>query len=92
MYQLWGDLALINIDRKTRRKIIAERMKCIRQLHKITQEEISSVIDCNVFTYRGYENCKSDVPIVILIGLADYYQVSMDYLTGRIDKYFVIYR
>ena len=79
--------AKMNADRKARREIIAERMKRIRQLHKMTQEEISRIIDWNVLTYRGYENCKSDVPIVILIRLADYYKVSMDYLTGRTDNY-----
>ena len=79
--------AKMNADRKTRRKIIAERMKRIRQLHKMTQEEISRAIGWNVLTYRGYENCKSDVPIVILIRLADYYNITMDYLTGRTDNH-----
>lgn len=75
--------ARMNEERVRRRKIIAERIKQTRQMHKLTQEEISDIIGWNVLTYRGYENCKSDVPIVILIRLADHYGVTMDYLTDR---------
>lgn len=79
--------AKFNADRNDRRKIIADRIKQIRQMNKLTQEEISDKIEWNTLTYRGYENCKSDVPMVILIRLADYYGVSMDYLTGRTDYF-----
>jgi transcriptional regulator with XRE-family HTH domain len=75
--------ARFNKDRDERRQIIADRIKLVRQTHKLTQEQISEIIDWNTLTYRGYENCKSDVPMVILLRLADYYKVSMDYLTGR---------
>ncbi|HHY52120.1 MAG TPA: helix-turn-helix transcriptional regulator [Clostridiales bacterium] len=78
--------AQLKADRLVRRKIIAKRLKHIRQEHNLTQEEISRAINWNVLTYRGYENCKSDVPIVILIRLADFYQVSLDYLTGRTNN------
>ncbi len=43
-------------------------------------------ININHLTYRGYENCKSDIPIVYLVRLADEFGVSMDYLTGRTDS------
>jgi transcriptional regulator with XRE-family HTH domain len=78
--------ARFNEDREARRAIIADRIKQVRQMNKLTQEQISRTIDWNTLTYRGYENCKSDVPMVILIRLADYYNVPLDYLTGRTDN------
>ena len=53
---------------------------------KLTQEQLSSQISINHLTYRGYENCKSDIPIVYLIRLADVFGVSLDYLTGRTES------
>lgn len=67
------------------RTIIASRVKTVRAAAGMTQEEVSKKISTNPFTYRGYENCKSDIPIVYLIRIADLFNVSMDYLTGRTD-------
>jgi len=69
---------------KSLHKEISCRIRHIRQLYGLTQASIARIVCVNYLTYRGYENCKSNVPIVILIRLADYYGISMDYLTGRI--------
>lgn len=71
--------------REAYRVIIASRVRTIRTEAKMTQDEVSQKINTNVLTYRGYENCKSDIPIVHLIRIADLFDVSMDYLTGRTD-------
>ena len=68
-----------------RRRIIAERVKESRKRAKLTQEEMSSKINTNTLSYRGYENCKNDFPIEYLVRIADTLNVSMDYLTGRTD-------
>lgn len=52
----------------------------------MTQEETSRKINTNDLTYRGYENCKSDFPLVYLIRLADVFGVTLDYLAGRTDQ------
>ena len=36
--------------------------------------------------YSHYENGKRDIPTDVLIKLADYYNVSVDYLLGRTDN------
>ena len=78
--------AFILESSKTRiRELIAKRVKGCRLETKLTQEEIGNKIGVNPLTYRGYENCKSDIPIVCLVNLADFFEVSMDYLTGRTD-------
>lgn len=68
------------------RVIIASRIRSERITANMTQEEVSSQINTNALTYRGYENCKSDIPIFYLVRIADLFHVSMDYLTGRADE------
>lgn len=75
----------ISLRKEAYRIIIASRVKAVRAAAGMTQEEVSKKINTNPFTYRGYENCKSDIPIVFLIRMADLFKVSMDYLTGRTD-------
>lgn len=67
------------------REVIAERIKTVRADAKLTQKDFAVSIGSNHLTYRGYENCRSDVPIVLLLRIANLYHVSMDYLTGRTE-------
>lgn len=73
-------------DRSELRKEIASRVRKCRLDARLTQEEVSEKIDANALTYKGYENCRSDIPTVYLIRIADYYGVSVDYLVGRTDS------
>jgi len=36
--------------------------------------------------YSKYETGENDIPTHILIKLADYYETSVDYILGRVDK------
>ena len=74
------------IEKVQLRSIIAERIKAVRLDAKLTQEDFAVSIGSNHLTYRGYENRKSEVPIVLLLRIANLYHVSMDYLTGRTDN------
>lgn len=76
----------LNEARKQMRELIAHRLQTCRMAAKLTQQELAMKININHLTYRGYENCKSDIPIVYLVRLADEFGVSMDYLTGRTDS------
>lgn len=76
----------LNEAKKQMRELIAHRLQTCRLAAKLTQQELAMKININHLTYRGYENCKSDIPIVYLVRLADEFGVSMDYLTGRTDN------
>lgn len=76
----------LNEARKAMRECIAHRLQSCRLAARLTQQELATKININYLTYRGYENCKSDIPIVCLVRLADEFGVSMDYLTGRTDN------
>ena len=88
--EAWNKGVRIGIElteaRKEMRQTIAHRLQTCRMAAKLTQQELANNIGINHLTYRGYENCKSDIPIVYLVRLADEFGVSMDYLTGRTDN------
>lgn len=76
----------LNVAKARLRETVAHRIKNLRLEAKLTQEELANQINTNFLTYRGYENCKSDIPLALLIRVADVFDVSLDYLTGRTDE------
>lgn len=74
------------LDRSELRKEIAGRIRKCRMEARLTQEEVSEKIDANPLTYKGYENCRSDIPTVYLVRIADLYGVSVDFLVGRTEN------
>lgn len=58
-------------------------LKELRESKKITQKEVAKAIKVNERTYCNYETGRTEPDIKTLIRLADYYNVSMDILTGR---------
>lgn len=58
-------------------------LRNIREKQRKKQNQVSKDLNLNPVTYNGYETGKSEPNIETLIKLADYYNVSMDYLIGR---------
>ena len=75
----------INQSRAEQRMIVAQRVKALRSAKGISQEKMSNIIHANTLTYRGYENCKSDIPLFYLVRIADALETSLDYLAGRTE-------
>lgn len=63
----------------------ANRIKELREDRDKTQCEIASILCVAQNTYCNYENGKRDIPIEVLIKLADYYDVNLEYLLGLTD-------
>ena len=59
------------------------RLRDLREDNDITQNQIALMLNIEQNTYSQYENGKREVPINILWKLADFYDVSIDYLVGR---------
>jgi transcriptional regulator with XRE-family HTH domain len=59
------------------------RLRDLREDNDITQNQIALMLNIKQNTYSQYENGKREVPINILWKLADFYDVSIDYLVGR---------
>lgn len=62
------------------------RLKDLREDHDLSQQKISEILYISQVTYSYYEIGKRGIPIEILCKLADYYNVSLDYLTYRTDE------
>ena len=65
----------------------------LRELRgKITQIECANNLGVKFANYNKWENGISTPNYKILIKIADYYNVSLDYLTGRVDYEDLSYR
>ena len=60
-------------------------MKELRKERKMRQEDIAVELDIALMTYYRYEQGKREPTASVLIRMADYYDVSLDYLVGRSD-------
>ena len=63
-----------------------QRIRDLREDKDMTQEKISQILHCSQRIYSNYERGEVDIPTEILIKLADFHDVSIDYLLGRTDK------
>lgn len=47
---------------------------------------MGNILSCSQRVYSNYERGELDIPTEILIKLADYYEVSVDYILNRTDS------
>ena len=66
--------------------MIFQRIRDLREDSDLTQGQVAEMLGVKQTTYSKYELGKILVPIDILIRLADFYQVSLDYLVGRSNR------
>ena len=66
-------------------QILAKRLKELREERRIYQRELAEILGMSFRGYQNYETGQSEPKLATLIVLADYYQVSIDYLVGRTD-------
>lgn len=59
--------------------------KRLRKEFKVTQKQISKIANVSERNYQDYEYGKVVPSATVLISLADYFNVSLDYLVGRSD-------
>ena len=62
-----------------------EAIKRSRQLRKATQKQVADGIGISEQAYQRYEYGKVVPSALILIDMADFFNVSLDYLVGRSD-------
>ena len=62
------------------------RLRDMREDADLKQKDIAEYLGIQQTVYSRYERGYQTIPLELLIRLADYYHVSLDYLTGRVDK------
>lgn len=58
------------------------RVRDLREDSDKTQRDIASVLNMQLTVYQRYERGERELPLWAAIKLADYYNVSIDYLVG----------
>lgn len=61
---------------------LSDALKRCRKLRKVTQKQAAEAGGINVSMYQFYEIGKNEPTAGILISLADFFNVSLDYLGG----------
>lgn len=62
------------------------RIRNLREDRDLTQAEVGAAINVPQRTYSYYENGQRMIPPHVLCALADFYQVSVDYLLERTNR------
>lgn len=64
---------------------LGSRFKTVRKEKDLTQKQVADGIGVPERQYQNYEYGKHTPSALILIALADFFDVSLDYLVGRSD-------
>lgn len=74
------------LERTVTRKKIATRIKQLRIENNLAQADICRKFIIPNTSYSRWEDARTDVPSEVLLLLADYYNVSLDFIFGRTDN------
>lgn len=61
------------------------KLYALRNDRKVTQKQLAEALGITIRTVTHYENGSREPNIATLTALADYFDVSLDYLVGRSD-------
>ena len=66
--------------------VLYKRIRDLREDRDLTQKKMGEILSCSQRVYSNYERGELDIPTEILIKLADFHNVSVDYILNRTDK------
>ncbi len=64
---------------------LPEALKRFRKQFKVTQKQAAEIAGVAERVFQSYEYGKVVPAVTVVIALADYFDVSLDYLVGRSD-------
>ena len=67
-------------------KILGERLRLLRKERRMRQIDVAELLGITQAHYQRIEKGKINIPTLTLCILADYFEVSTDYLLGRTEK------
>lgn len=65
---------------------VYKRIRDLREDHDKTQREIAQLLNMQLTVYQRYERGEREIPLWAAIKLAEYYDVTLDYLVGRTEQ------
>lgn len=63
-----------------------KRLYDLRNDNDLTQQQVADYLMCNRQVYARYERGLREIPVSMLIKLADLYKTSVDYILDRTDN------
>lgn len=63
-----------------------QRIQDLRIDSDLSQKKIGEILHISQRSYSHYETGSRNIPIEMLIRLADYYDTTIDYLVGKTDN------
>lgn len=66
--------------------LFSERLRGLRKSLKINQTVLANAVGLNIKQIQRYEAGTNEPTLSVLISLADFFDVSLDYLCGRSDR------
>ena len=61
------------------------RLKDLREDNDLKQKEIAAFLGIDQRVYSNYDTGKREIPVHLLLKLAEYYHTSTDYILGLTD-------
>jgi transcriptional regulator with XRE-family HTH domain len=66
--------------------MLYKRIRDVREDKDLTQKQMGEILSCSQRVYSDYERGELDIPTDILIKLADFHNVSVDYILNRTNN------
>lgn len=63
-----------------------KRLHDLRIDNDLTQQQVADYLMCNRQVYARYERGLREMPVSMIMKLADFYKTSVDYILGRTDN------
>ena len=64
---------------------MGKRLKELRIEQKLSQREVADALGLNSVTYLHYEKAQREPPLSVLVDMAKFFGVTIDYLLGLSD-------
>ena len=68
-------------------RTMGTRLSSLRKQNGLTQKNMAEILDCTPSNYQKIEYGQINIPATTVAFLADYFNVSADYLLGRTDEF-----
>ena len=65
--------------------MVYSRIRDLREDRDLKQQDLADYLNCSQVCYSRYENGQRDIPPETISKIADFYNVSVDYLLNRTD-------
>lgn len=63
-----------------------QKIRDLREDKDLTQTQIAKILNCSQRIYSNYERGEVDIPTQVLIKLAEFHGISVDFLLGLTDE------